>query len=43
MARDVGEWLEGLELTKYVGVFVENEIDLDTLPHLAEADLKELG
>ena len=43
MARDIGEWLEGLELTKYVGVFVENEIDLDTLPHLAEADLKELG
>ncbi len=43
MAHDIGEWLEGLGLGKYAGAFVENGVDLRSLPHLSEADLKELG
>lgn len=43
MARDIREWLENLGLGKYVEAFAENEIDFDVLPHLGEADLKELG
>ena len=43
MAHDIGEWLEGLGLGKYVKAFVENGIDLRTLPHLSEDDLKEFG
>ena len=37
------EWLEGLGLGKYAELFAENEIELGDLPHLAEADLRELG
>ena len=42
MARDVGEWLEGLGLGKYADVFAENEVDLSALPHLDADDHKEL-
>jgi class 3 adenylate cyclase len=43
MAGDIDQWLDGLGLSKYSTVFAENEIDLATLPHLDEADLKDLG
>ena len=43
MARDVGEWLAKLGLAKYAELFAENEVGFDALPHLSEADLKELG
>ncbi len=43
MARDIGEWLEGLGLEKYVEIFIENEIGFDALAHLSEDDLKQLG
>ncbi|MDJ0897005.1 MAG: AAA family ATPase [Alphaproteobacteria bacterium] len=43
MAEGIQRWLEGLSLDRYVEVFVEHEIDLATLPHLTESDLKELG
>ncbi len=43
MARDIGEWLEGLGLARYAGAFGENEIDLDTLTHITEDDLKDIG
>ncbi len=43
MAREIGDWLEDLGLAKYAEVFLENEIDLDTLAHLGDADLRELG
>ena len=35
MAREIGEWLEALGLSRYEKAFVENEIDLDDgiLPH----------
>lgn len=42
-AVDVGAWLEALSLSKYVEIFVENDVDLDVLPDLEEADLAELG
>jgi hypothetical protein len=43
MSEDVTKWLEALGLGKYVDVFVENDVDLHTLPVLTEDDLKELG
>ena len=43
MSEDVAKWLEALGLGKYVDVFVENDVDLRTLPALTEDDLKELG
>ena len=43
MAREIVDWLEGLGLARYAEVFLENEIDLDTLAHLRDADLRELG
>jgi class 3 adenylate cyclase len=43
MAPDIGEWLDDLGLGKYTKVFAENEIDLATLPHVTEEDLKVLG
>ena len=43
MCEEVTKWLEKLGLDKYVDVFVENDVDLHTLPELNEDDLKELG
>jgi class 3 adenylate cyclase/predicted ATPase len=43
MARDIGEWLDGLGLGRYAEAFAENEIDLHSLPHITEEDLKEIG
>ena len=43
MSKDLAKWLEALGLGKYAGVFVENDVDLRTLPELTEDDLKELG
>jgi class 3 adenylate cyclase/tetratricopeptide (TPR) repeat protein len=43
MSEDIAKWLEAFGLGKYVEVFVENDVDLRTLPVLTEGDLKELG
>ena len=43
MARDIGDWLDGLGLGRYAEAFADNEIDLHALPHIAEEDLKEIG
>jgi predicted ATPase/class 3 adenylate cyclase len=43
MARDIGEWLEGLGLGGYAEAFADNEIDLHALPHITDDDLKEIG
>ncbi len=43
MVSDVKRWLEDLDLSKYVDLFAENDIDLSALPHITEEDLKELG
>ena len=43
MAGSVTKWLDELGLSKYTAVFVENEIDLDTLPYLSEDALEKMG
>ena len=40
---DVGAWLRNLGLGKYEPAFIENAIDFDVLPELAEDDLEKLG
>src|SRR5436305_2035013 len=40
---DIAEWLVGLGLRKYAAVFAEQEIDLDLVRLLTEADVRELG
>ena len=42
MTHDVVNWLNGLGLSKYSGLFAENEIDFDVLTELTEQDLKDL-
>jgi len=43
MFDDVTNWLEELGLGEYACVFAENNVDLEVLPELTDADLKELG
>ena len=43
MTRDIGGWLESLDLSKYAGVFAEAEVDFAILPQLDDSDLRELG
>jgi len=43
MAEDIAHWLDGLGLGEYAAVFVENDIDLEILPHLLDEDLAGLG
>ena len=43
MAREIGEWLESLDLGKYAEAFAENEIGFDVLSELSEDDLREIG
>jgi class 3 adenylate cyclase/predicted ATPase len=40
---DVGIWLRSIGLEQYEAVFRENEIEVDVLPELTEADLEKLG
>ncbi len=40
---DLQQWLEGLGLGQYAAAFVGNDIDLDLLGQLTDADLKDLG
>jgi class 3 adenylate cyclase/tetratricopeptide (TPR) repeat protein len=39
----IAKWLADVGLAHHATAFVDNDIDLDVLPHLTEADLKELG
>jgi class 3 adenylate cyclase len=43
MADDIKQWLIGLDLEKYVDVFLENEIGARDLPAISDTDLRELG
>jgi class 3 adenylate cyclase len=43
VTNDIGQWLEGIGLGKYVRLFVDNEIDLDALAYVTEDDLEKLG
>jgi class 3 adenylate cyclase len=40
---DVGTWLRNLGLGQYEAAFRENEIDVEVLPDLTDADLEKLG
>ena len=40
---DIGAWLQGLGLERYVPAFRENEIDWAVLPKLTSDDLREIG
>jgi class 3 adenylate cyclase/tetratricopeptide (TPR) repeat protein len=40
---EISDWLRGLQLAQYEGVFRENAIDIKVLPELIEADLEKLG
>ena len=40
---DIVAWLENLGLGKYQEVFAANDIDIDVLAELTDADFKELG
>ncbi len=43
MADDIAQWLEGLGLGQYVKVLAENNVDLDVLTDLTDADFKDLN
>src|ERR1700688_901442 len=43
MVMDVGDWLRGIGLGQYEGVFRENEIDGAVLADLTEGDFEKLG
>ena len=40
---DVGDWLRSLGLGQHEALFRENEIDVEVLPELTEADLEKIG
>jgi class 3 adenylate cyclase/predicted ATPase len=40
---DISAWLRGLGLERYEAAFLDNEITPAVLPHLSDADLRELG
>ena len=40
---DIADWLHGLGLARYEGIFRDNAIDLEILPELTDADLEKLG
>jgi class 3 adenylate cyclase/tetratricopeptide (TPR) repeat protein len=43
MSGDIGMWLRGLGLEKYIEVFAANDVDLRALRYLTETDLRDLG
>jgi hypothetical protein len=43
MSSQVEQWLRKNGLEKYIQAFADNNISIDLVPHLTDADLKELG
>jgi class 3 adenylate cyclase len=41
--QDLADWLEELGISEYAQRFAENGIDVSTLPHLTDQDLKDIG
>lgn len=41
--KNIAQWLEEHGLGQYAQAFADNAVDLETVPHLSEADLIELG
>src|SRR3954467_12813234 len=40
---DLTDWLVTLGWERYAAAFAEAEVDIETLPYLTEADLKDIG
>lgn len=43
MTEQISDFLSALDLSQHVLAFVENDVDMDLLPTLSDADLRELG
>ncbi len=43
MAGGIAQWLEGFGLGQHAKTFVDNDIDLEALPHLRDEDFARLG
>ena len=43
MTASISDWLKELDFGQYAALFVDNEVDLQTLKILGDGDLKELG
>ena len=43
MAATIESWLIALDLERYGEAFTANDVDLRAVPHLTDADLRELG
>ena len=43
MSGTIESWLKDLDLGQYTETFLKNDVDFRALPHLTEADLRELG
>ncbi|HEV7543995.1 MAG TPA: adenylate/guanylate cyclase domain-containing protein, partial [Reyranella sp.] len=43
MTTSISDWLKQLDLERYTALFIDNEVDLQTLKVLSDADLKEMG
>ncbi len=43
MSDDIAQWLEGIGLSRYAQAFADNDIDLEVLSDLDDADLEKLG
>ncbi len=40
---DIAKWLEEIGLGEHAALFAENDIDLEVVPRLTDADLETLG
>jgi class 3 adenylate cyclase/tetratricopeptide (TPR) repeat protein len=43
MSGTIESWLKDLDLGRYAETFLKNDVDYRALPHLTDADLRELG
>ena len=41
--RQIAEWLAKIGLERYTPTFIDNDIDVEVLRHLTDADLEKIG
>jgi SAM domain (Sterile alpha motif) len=41
--QQIAEWLAKIGLERYVPVFIDNDIDVEVLRYLTDADLERIG
>jgi hypothetical protein len=41
--RQIAEWLAKIGLERYTPAFIDNDIDVEVLRYLTDADLEEIG